>query len=207
MTLGPQAPGSNQGTLTTTISFISSMPFDTLGQWVAPPVGLWSDYYIHNSYFTDGQKYMMPISSPGGFYSASVAFVQLASETLLWTCQWTATMQGAQPTVPDPDALSDPDWVFLDQLIEPAMVELLPDGQTYIYTINGVYWFGHQNPDQAQVAYPKAPWLLDSNPTARLLTDLSFIPGLIDASIGVPSSLPPSPGDVNKTISQGVARL
>lgn len=178
------------------VNFINVLPSDFLGQCKAPYAGIWEDYYIQNSYETDGHIYQMGISSPNGFAGQSVAFVQLASNTLLWTCNWITTMQGASPTLPDPITLNDGNWILLDQHIEPQMVDLLPDGESYVYTIRGTYYYGHTNPDQAQVVYPAAPWLLDIDPALRLVTPLQFQGGLTDAPIGPPSMKPPSAGDV-----------
>src|SRR5215469_9363182 len=66
--------------------------------------GIWDDYYIHNTYFTDGHRYMLGIASPGGFEGASVAFVQTTAPTLLWQCEWTVVRWGESPLLPSPTA-------------------------------------------------------------------------------------------------------
>ncbi len=181
-----------------TLINVSVLEADDQGGLYIPTPGVWEDYWIRNSYFTDGHRYMMGISSPGGFNGSSAAFVQLAAPTLLWQCEWTAEKQGASPTLPSPTDLKDGGWVLLDQQIEPEMIELAPDGASYIYRINGIYWYGHTNPNVAQIVHPIAAWFNDQNgPGVRTVAPNQFVTGLIDTYQGNPSTLPPSAGDLS----------
>lgn len=172
-----------------TLIQIQTIPADDFnGLYNSTQVGLWTDYYIWNSYFTDQHIYQMGVASPGGFDGASVAFVQTTAPTLLWQCDWQVERQDASPIIPSPTQLLDPNWVLLDTKIEPEQIELVPNGITYIYRIKGTYWFGHQNPAVAQMVHPIAPWFVDSEGiqqriinTASVTGGGQFQGGLIDA--------------------------
>lgn len=167
-------------TLATLINVVSDLPVaDDIAQIISS-TGVWENYFIRNSYDTDQHVFQLGITSPTGFQGGTVAFVQTAAPTLIWTCDWTATMQNGKPTIPNPTELADADWVLLHTLIEPETVELLPDGYTYVYTIHGTYWYGHANPAAAQMFFPKPAWLLDTNPMGRTVDASMFQPGLTD---------------------------
>jgi hypothetical protein len=171
---------------------------DSSGLFFTPIKGVWTEYYIKNSYFTDGHRYQMGVASPGGFLGASVAFVQTTAPTLLWQCDWIAAMENQSPVIPSPTLLNDPGWVFLDQDIEPEQMELGVDGGTYIYSVRGTYWFGHTNPSAAQLVYSIAPWFNDAGGVAlRIISNLQTQGYLIDAPQTIPNILPPSAGALN----------
>jgi hypothetical protein len=156
-------------------------PDDQGALYQAQP-GVWTEYYITNSYFSDNHIYQAGIASPGGFLGASVAFFQTTAPTLLWQCDFTAERRIASPILPSPTTLLDPNWVLLDQRLEPEMIELAPNGASYIYKISGTYWFGHLNPAVARVTFPIAPWFIDTATyVVRILTSSNFQGGLIDA--------------------------
>ena len=155
---------------------------DILGKFVADNKGIFTDWMIYNRYEKDGHIYMMPITSPGGFQGASVAFVQLASPTLLWICDWTASRFGSQPQVPDPTP-ADPLWVLLDKHHELAPIVVGADGVTPLYRITGPYIYGHRVPAANMLDnmnYPKAPWLDDSIP--RTIDKTTLTKNLIDVT-------------------------
>lgn len=141
---------------------------DELGQYNLPdaPRSFFSDYQIINHYERDKHRYMMGIASPDGFQGTCVAFVQLASDTLLWICDWTAMKPGEAPTIPDPDELGSQNWVLLDQHYEPAAIILGPDGVSPFYRISGVYVFGHKCPDKDNalfdITFPRRPDVQDN---------------------------------------------
>lgn len=126
--------------------------------------GTFADYHVVNRYEKDRHTYMMGVTSPNGFRGASVAFVQLASPTLVWVADWTACKAGAKPNIPDPTP-ADGDWVLLDDWWEPHMVTVAPDGVTPIYRISGTYIYGKLNPQSStidDISFPRPPWLQDS---------------------------------------------
>lgn len=140
---------------------------------------IWTDYMSFNRYETDEHRYMMGVASPNGFQGKSVAFVQLASKTLLWICDWTACKMNSQPEIPDP-APPNSDWILLAEYPELARVGVGPDGRTPIYRMSGVYVYGHVGPSDVtvdDVSFPRPPWLensLDCNmPTEKLTAGLS----------------------------------
>lgn len=125
---------------------------------------LWTDFKIRNKFEKDHHRYMMGITSPNGFEGASVAFVQLASPTLLWIADWTACRYNIQPDIPDPTP-ADTNWVLLDEHYEPTMLTVGADQITPLYRISGTYVYGHKNPASVTVSninYARPPWLENS---------------------------------------------
>lgn len=150
---------------------------DNDGLFIPPSDGgIFTDYLIRNRFEKDRHRYMLPVSSPGGFNGQSVAFVQLAAPTLLWICDWTAEKALSQPEVPDPNCVPD-DWILLDDHWEPAEVVPLADGITPIYRISGTYVYGHRNPDLntwKDIFFGAPPWF-DSSSTDRSMPDEKII--------------------------------
>lgn len=122
--------------------------------------GVMTDYHIEGRYEYDYRRYMMGVTSPGGFTGGTAAFVMLAAPTLLWIVDWTAEKVGdSHITIPSPTT-NDDEWVLLDKHCEPAKVILKPDGVTRVWRISGTYVYGHQNPepgDFSNVRFPRPP--------------------------------------------------
>jgi hypothetical protein len=148
---------------------VGTFSFDNNAQYQLPTgsagsASIFTDYKTHSYYEKDNHVYMLGVNSPGGFAGNSVAFVQLSAPTLLWVVRWTAARLVEQPTVPATTTL-DPNWVLLDQHLEPADVGVMPDGVTAIYRLTGTYVYGHLNPNAslaANVNFPRPPWLQDN---------------------------------------------
>lgn len=126
---------------------------------------IWTDYLIHNRYEKDGHIYMLGGCSPGGFgdNQATVSFVQLASPTLLWITDWTASRFNAPPNIPDPDP-DNSDWVLLDIHFDLANLTVPTDGKSGYYRISGTYYYGHKKPPRnplSAACWPRPPWLDD----------------------------------------------
>lgn len=138
--------------------------------------GIFTDYYIVQRYEKDKQRWMMPVTSPDGFDGDSVAFVQLAGETLLRIVDWTAERAGNAPPVPEPES-QDSNLVLLDDHTEPAMLQKHPDG-TLVYRISGTYFYGFKNPSQAKREYGRPPWM--SKDIECDVSDSQFEGGIID---------------------------
>jgi hypothetical protein len=133
--------------------------YDDLGQGEDE---VFIDYTIINKYWKDGHRYMMGLATPNTFEGDSVGFVQLASPTLIWVCDWTVSKAQSKPEIPAPEPADNSDWVLLDDHYEPAQVVLAPDGQTPIWRISGTYIYGHKRPDTTTIndaTFPRAPWL------------------------------------------------
>src|ERR1700722_14672416 len=96
------AGGSTIVTPTAQVTIGTVTATDTLSKLVTNTTVIWNDYMVKNRYEGDNHIYMMGITSPNGFQGASVAFAQLASPTLLWIAEWTASCFGQQPVVPNP---------------------------------------------------------------------------------------------------------
>lgn len=124
--------------------------------------GVLQPYYkITNRYERDLHKYMMGINSPGGFQGASVAFVQLASPTLLWIAEWAATTIGGKPDIPNLK-VRNPNWELLDEWHYPGMIDVMKNGQTLFYPHAGVYVYAHKNPSADMlddINYACPPWI------------------------------------------------
>lgn len=179
--------------ISTDISVNRILPDDELGRY-EDPAGVWEDYYIQSRFVGDPHIYMMGVTSPDGFFDGTstpktVSFVQLASKTLLWIVDWTASRWGDKPKIPSPVS-NDPRWVFLDDMIEPANMELGPDGVTPLWRISGTYIYGNTNPKDLTVNnayYPRPPWMdempwngIDGIPTSRVVDEGTLESSLID---------------------------
>jgi hypothetical protein len=124
---------------------------------------VWTDYAIENHYIDDQGIFVMPVTSPGGFQSASVGFVQINAPTLLWVCDWTACRFNVQPDIPSKTP-SDSNWVFLHATPVTRNLVIAGDGVTPLYRITGTYVYAHKNPTSDvfdKVQYPRPPWLED----------------------------------------------
>lgn len=161
---------------------------------------IFTDYLQFNRYEKDSRRYMMGVASPSGFQGKTVAFVQLASPTLLWVCDWTTAKSGAQPEIPDPNP-PDSNWVLLHEYPETANLVIYPDGRTPLYRVSGIYVYGHMAPDAntfKNVVFPRPPWLKDTFdrtiPLAKLTAGLSA-PGTggTGSSIGKALEIPYPP--------------
>lgn len=140
--------------------------------------GVWADYMIKSRYERDPHTYMAGVASPGGFQGASVAFFRLTAPTLLWIVDWTAARFATQPDIPSNEPQGN-NWVLLDEIVEPAMITVGPDGVTPLYRISGTYVYGNINPSAdvlKNVSYGRPPWLQNnfdrSMPTSLEQKDL-----------------------------------
>ncbi len=153
---------------------------------VINPANIVEPYYkIVNKYERDLHRYMMGITSPNGFQDASVAFVQLASPTLLWVAEWVASSIGGKPSIPDM-SVRNPDWVLLDEWQIPGMVDVMKNGQTIYYPHAGVYVYGHKNPSSVMINdinYACPPWIEPSAIT-RNVEQQQLNPNMIDNEQG-----------------------
>ena len=125
--------------------------------------GIYVDYAINSRYVKDRHTYCAGITSPNGFKGKSVAMFQLASPTLPWVVEWTASKAGEEPDIPNPDQ-GNTNWVLLDDDFTPTMLVTGPDGNTPLYRISGRYVYAHVSPpDQTinAVSFPKPPWMQD----------------------------------------------
>lgn len=122
------------------------------------------DYEIHNRYEGDRDIWMMGITSPNGFQNDTVAFVQLATKTLLWICDWTALARNQPPLLPDA-SVKDTNWVLLDDGYETMNIDVVLDGETPLYRVSGTYVYGCRRPNARttrDVQFGRPPWLMDT---------------------------------------------
>lgn len=160
------------------------VPFDdNLGKYVQDPTGaIYTDYQIINRYEKSQHRYMLGVTSTGGFAGGTAAFVQLANPTLLWISDWTASRVGVPPEIPDPflSAIQS-GWVLLDEMVEPVSVVLISDGVNPIYRISGTYVYGKLNPSTIllnDIAYGRPPWITDN-----LLFGRKMSPGFLTQNL------------------------
>ena len=163
------------------------------GKWIDPPEGIFTDYWVVNHYEKDRQRWMLGVTSPDGFQGDQVAFVQLAADTLLLVSDWTAERRGTKPKIPQEEP-ADENLVRLDDHYEPAMLLLGANGQSAQWRISGTYVYGFKNPNQAQLTYPRPPWLADE--FDRIVSDGDKESNIIDAGSNAASegASPGSPG-------------
>jgi hypothetical protein len=105
------------------------------------------DYVIINKYFCRGKKYMLGITSPGGFRGNTVAFARTCAPTILWVCDWSASEENSMPLIPDPFNTVDKNWVLLDVNLQLKNIKLIADGVAPVYRWSGTYYFGQKNPN------------------------------------------------------------
>ncbi len=149
-------PATGNEDVPAAIISVSKVGFDDpAGVWniTGPADEIWNDFLITSRYENDLHRYMAGVSSPSGFNGGTAAFLQLAAPTLLWVVDWTASRYGTQPEVPDPflsgtsPGLGTSNWVLLDIILEPGVMEVSPDGNSPFYRISGIYVYGHMVPD------------------------------------------------------------
>lgn len=152
--------GNEEGQEATVVSIeVADDPQDALYELDEIIDGVFTDYKIIHRIESDGQRFMMPVTSPDGFDGDAVAFVQLAGGTVLWIVDWTAEKVNAQPSLPDPD-LGDENVVLLDKHWEPTNLLLKPSGNgAIVYRISGTYVYGLKNPNLFKMYYSRPPWM------------------------------------------------
>lgn len=146
-----------------TVTF-EELTSDTFGVFDIPDDqtdAVWQDYFVENAYEKDGHTYMMGNTSPNPDQDgATVSFVQLATHTLVWICDWTAQRAKIKPDIPDPTSM-DSNWVFLDEHFQAPLIEVAADGNTPIYRLSGTYFYGHVKPSIRtidDINFPRPPW-------------------------------------------------
>ena len=140
-----------------TIGDVSGLSLSPIYESQAVQDGIWTDYYIENYFESDGQIFMMPVTSPNGFDGDQVSFVKLAAGTMLWVCDWTAERSVEKPMIPNPN-LEDANIVLMDKHFMPAQLLKHADG-TVSYRISGRYTYGFKNPGSATLYYGRPPWM------------------------------------------------
>ena len=168
---------------------------DTLGKYKTPinPLDITTDYVVNCHYEADRHIYQLGITSPGGFQGAKVAFVSLATKTLLWVADWTCARATSCPPIPDPTP-RDSNWVLLDEAYQPTSITIFDDGVTPIFRISGTYVYGCKNPDEPtirNVSYPRPAWLDDA--FNRTIPTSALEQGLIAITTSTQGS---TPGDI-----------
>jgi hypothetical protein len=126
-------------------------------------LAIWTDYQIMNKYEVNYHRWMLGITSPEGFDGGTAAFVQTAAPKLFWMSRWTACRISTAPTIPDPDAITDKNWILLATHYEPFSIRLMNDGITPIYRISGVFVYGYKNFNTKNVlnymSYGRPAWI------------------------------------------------
>lgn len=162
----------------------------------------WGDYVVRCRYHKSQKRFMLGVTSPNGFraptnsFSLStnrsatlsntptgggptVAFVQLANPTLLWVVDWTGARLNSKPFAPN-SRFSDPQWVLLEEHLEPGQISVGADDRIPLYRISGLYVYGHTNPNphiNNDAAFPVAAWV-QSTKFDRSIPDYMFKDGI-----------------------------
>lgn len=174
----------NQNNPNTTV-VIGVVPVtDSLAKIVPPDSGtdIYDEYKIVNRYVNPQRRYMLGITSPAGFNGQSAAFVQLASQTMLWIADWTAMKTKSKPKIPDPTPADDR-WVLLAKYWTPAMVIPNADGVTPMFRISGTYIYGLKDPSEETLidtTFPRPPWV-EETPAWRHPNEEMFEESISDA--------------------------
>lgn len=164
-------------------NLLGTQDFKALYQQVDSTSAVFEDYRVINRYEKDYHTYMLGITSPLGYQGASAAFTRLARPTVLWIADWTASKAGDVPEIPDRDP-ADPNWILLDEHLEPALITLKPDGITPVYRISGCYVYGcltvFEELNQNAII-PCPPWLNSEGPTvSRRIENEEFQQNIIN---------------------------
>ena len=149
---------------------------------------VWNDYVITSRYHKSHRRYLLPITSVGGFSFGSLkqscSVVQLAHPTLLWAVDWTASRFNSKPCIPRSE-VADANWVLLDETLEPGQVIVGADGVVPLYRISGTYVYANLNPDKylnRNVEFPLPGWI-EKNKFDRTVPDGMFEDGLSNTKI------------------------
>lgn len=155
---------------------------ESSAKFIVPPTpSIWGEVIVRNHYEGDKHIYMAGITSPSGFQGSSAAFFQLTGPTMLWIADWTASMDGRQPQIPDPESVSS-NWVLMDGHFQLNEMQVALDGETPHYRISGTYIYGNKTPSANMVGdavFPLPPYLQDSFPFGRLMPTDRLQPGII----------------------------
>jgi hypothetical protein len=102
-----------------------------------------------------------PASSSGGSSSTPTsAFFRVSQPTSTVTVKWSAERVGATPQIPAPDN-NNTNYVLLDHSITPIAPQVLPDGNTYVFRVEGEYFYGCKVPMRLNenLAMGAVPWI------------------------------------------------
>lgn len=85
-------------------------------------------------------------TSPGdqSYNASSASYVNLYAAVTRRIVEWSAERVGGPPVIPAYQS-SDPNQVLLDKEFSPLDPQVLPDGNSIVYTISGTYIFGYKN--------------------------------------------------------------
>lgn len=186
----PFNTGENPGSATEagTVAQIQHGPVtldpETIFNGVGTQGSVFTDYQIKGRFESDKHIYMVPITSPDGFQNASVAFVKLASPTLLYIVDWTALKIMEQPEIPNPTPPSNSNWILLDEIYEPASIITTPEGGATeaVYRISGTFVYGNRRPNiipVQDIIFGRPPFLKDVFPQGRGMPINKFTDQLI----------------------------
>lgn len=132
------------------------------------------EYRIDNLYDLKQNKEQVPITGPSISYSPggpsttndassgsrnpTCEIISMALPTATMTSDWTAERVGKSPSPPSVNP-SDPNFVLLRHEIQPASTGVMPDGETKVFRLSGVYHFAMKVPPQAgdTASFPVTP--------------------------------------------------
>jgi hypothetical protein len=181
-----------------------------------PPVSIWvqadppttsssyssswhTDYKVDTSYSKNYQTMAGPVTgaSTGGGSSGEdwpeTEFMVLAAPTATKIVSWTAERFGRPPILPLPEP-SDPNLVLLRTEVIPAAPELMPDANSYVYRVSGIYLYGMRRARGAGDSLPMGalPWTT-LRFSESFLRESDYQSGIIDDGTGGGSFPSPRP--------------
>ncbi len=141
----------------------------------APSDGVYTDYYVEQSYETDYHTIQMPVASS---LVNTASFAILAAPTMKRVVKWSAEKTSTMPLLPFADSSNSNEVLLFSQII-PAAPGLMANAFDYIWRISGTYVYGIIDPSKVQMSGGVLPYQ-DTNYFATVVSQAQFIHGISD---------------------------
>lgn len=127
----------------------------------APPSSRpYNEYHMETEYRRAAGVLMCPVAAPLGSEAPLTAFFRTSRPMTTVRVAWRTERIGATPQVPAPESNNE-NFVLLDHRITPVAPQVLPDGNTYVYRVEGEYLYGAKVAMGTTEALPlgAVPWI------------------------------------------------
>ena len=113
------------------------------------------DYRMDVGYNYSPGILQLPVADPKLDGSVECEIVRVCSPFGVKVVSWSASRDGAWPTIPDPFAV-DPNSVLVDAVITPRKPTILAGGVGHCYVITGTYYYALKKPVKPGMDLPTA---------------------------------------------------